>query len=219
MGRDNRRRDRWDLTREALEELLGALHADRERAGERYSAIHARLVRYFERHGCVTPEEQADETINRVARRVEAGLELRTEQTHAYFLGVARKVLQEYYKAVAAAERAADLAHPFLHARPEAGDDERRIDCLGRCLEGLPAEARDLIERYYGSEAASSAEHRKRLAEKLGLTVNGMRIRACRARATLASCIARCLSGVGAPRAARRAAPGEERATGDTEKA
>src|SRR5688572_19620497 len=84
-GKPNR-----DLTRESLDGLLALLDADRERAGEEYEVLRARLVRIFEWRGSVAPEEHADETLNRVARKVGEGEAVR--DVHAFAGGVARLV-------------------------------------------------------------------------------------------------------------------------------
>ena len=58
-----------DLTREALDRLLHWLDRDRDRAGQRYEQIRSGLIKVFLCRGAVDPEELADETINRVARK------------------------------------------------------------------------------------------------------------------------------------------------------
>src|SRR5262245_29135467 len=64
-------RRKWTLTQEAFDKLLATLDEDRERAGEIYLEIRSNLVRFFEWRGCPFPEDHADETFNRVAKRAE----------------------------------------------------------------------------------------------------------------------------------------------------
>ena len=59
------------LTKEALDGLLECLSADRELAAEAYEEIRRKLITFFEFRGCLTPQDQADETIHRVARRIQ----------------------------------------------------------------------------------------------------------------------------------------------------
>ena len=61
----------WVLTEEAFARLLARLDPDAEKAGEKYRALHQKLVKFFDWHGARYPEEGADETLNRVARKVE----------------------------------------------------------------------------------------------------------------------------------------------------
>ena len=83
------------LTREGLEALLAFLDPDRDRAGEKYQQIRQRLVKMFECRGLTPPEEPADETMDRVARRLAEGEHVRAGEPMAYFHGVARNVLRE----------------------------------------------------------------------------------------------------------------------------
>ena len=78
------------LTQEAFDQLLAALDADRERAGHQYEIVRRKLLKFFEFHGSDAPEEHADETINRVARKLAEGE--RVENFNGYCLGVARRV-------------------------------------------------------------------------------------------------------------------------------
>src|SRR5262245_30762136 len=89
-------RSKWVLTQPALDRLLACLDGDRDAAGHKYIELRGNLVRFFEWRGCAFPEDHADETINRVAKRVSEGEEIRNPA--AYFLGVGRLVLLEVYK-------------------------------------------------------------------------------------------------------------------------
>ena len=59
------------LGSEPFEALLLRLGSDRETAGERYLQLRQRLVAVFEYRHCPRPEELADETLDRVARRLQ----------------------------------------------------------------------------------------------------------------------------------------------------
>ncbi|HKP37054.1 MAG TPA: hypothetical protein VJT71_09355, partial [Pyrinomonadaceae bacterium] len=58
------------LAQEDFDRLLAWLDADRERAGVIYEKIRWRLITIFAARNCVTPEDLADETLDRVARKV-----------------------------------------------------------------------------------------------------------------------------------------------------
>src|SRR5882724_2197817 len=86
-------RRRWVLTQEAFDGLLASLGEDRESAGERYLEIRSNLIRFFQWRGSPFPEDHADETINRIAKRISEREEIRNPAS--YFLGVARMLLLE----------------------------------------------------------------------------------------------------------------------------
>ncbi len=61
----------WVLTPEAFAKLLAAFAPDsNEEAGAKYEAARARLVKLFQWRGIFDAEEAADETLNRVARKI-----------------------------------------------------------------------------------------------------------------------------------------------------
>jgi len=60
-----------DLSQEAFFQLLARLNADPALAGEAYEKLRARLIYFFELKGCRVPAELSDETINRIARKIE----------------------------------------------------------------------------------------------------------------------------------------------------
>src|SRR5215472_18339855 len=97
-------RRKWTLTQEAFDKLLSALGDDRESAGEKYIEIRGNLTRFFEWRGCPFPEDHADETINRVAKRIAEGEEIRNPSS--YCVGVARMLLLEIAKGRAREQQA-----------------------------------------------------------------------------------------------------------------
>src|SRR5256714_13254313 len=62
------------LTADTFAKLLNCLDADRERAGEKYEDLRRTLIKFFEWRGAPFPEEQTDETFNRVARKLDEGI-------------------------------------------------------------------------------------------------------------------------------------------------
>src|SRR5262245_58122409 len=59
-----------DINQEQFDRLIGWLDSDREKAGARYEWIRNRLIKIFVCRGSNIPEELADKTVNRVARKL-----------------------------------------------------------------------------------------------------------------------------------------------------
>lgn len=184
------------LTPEGFEALLSQLDPDRDRAGELYETIRHKLVRLFEWRGCASPEDLADETINRVARRLGEGVELRSNDPYGYFCGVAHLVYKELLRRASREQRAlASGDWPPVYEEEEPSDV--RLDCLRRCLAQLPPDQRDLILRYYhgkSDQGEGNIRNRQELARESGIEMNALRIRVHRVRRKLESCVQACLS-------------------------
>ena len=69
---------------------------------------------------------------------------------------------------------------------------ERRLDCLDRCVETLLPEQQSLIVDYYRDERRAKIDGRRALAQRLGITMNALSVRACRIRDTLEACVQDC---------------------------
>ena len=185
----------WELNDAAFSALLSWLDPDRERAGEQYHKAHRRLTKFFECRGCATPSDLADEVINRVARRIEDGVKVEASEPMRYFYGVARKMLCEYQKRRERQFIPLTELHPAAHPvtnplRDKENEQsqierERQLDCLASCLQEAPADIRDLLIEYYHGESRERIERRKRMAEGMGITINALKIRLCRLRASL----------------------------------
>jgi|SRR5262249_18252789 len=181
------------LTAQALDALLALLDPDRELAGEKYELIRLKLTKYFEWEGCTGVDELADEAINRVARAVERGKDIRDLQ--AYFFGVARLIHFESLRDAEKHRRAvAEASHVIAeNVVPGTDEYEAAIECLERCLESLSAQGRDLITRYYQGDQIAKIRNRRDLAAALGLASNALRNRALRLRSKLEACVVQCL--------------------------
>jgi RNA polymerase sigma factor (sigma-70 family) len=180
------------LTPEGFEALLAQLDPDRERAGELYETIRHKLVRLFEWRGCASPEDLADETINRVARRLAEGVELRSSDPYGYFCGVAHLVYKEVLRRAAREHRALTGGDWSPPATEDEEPSDHRLDCLRRCLAQLPPDQRDLVLRYHQGE--NNIRNRQQLAQEAGIPMNALRIRVHRVRRKLESCVHSCLS-------------------------
>lgn len=61
----------WILSQNAFQQFLDCLDEGADSGGEKYLEMRRRLVSYFDRRNCASPDELADETLNRVARKLE----------------------------------------------------------------------------------------------------------------------------------------------------
>lgn len=182
---------KWVLTQEAFDRLLMAFGADRDSAGEKYLEVRGNLMRFFEWRGCPFPEDHADETMNRVARKLAAGEAI--QNPAAYCIGVARLLLLEINKGRVREQQALGEMVSSQAATGDESESEASIECLRVCLENLPAENRELIIEYYQGEKGTKIENRKRLTERFRVPVNTLRMRALRLREKLQACVEQCL--------------------------
>ena len=190
-GRDVAARQKWTLTQEAFDRLLVALGGDRDSAAQKYLEIRTNLVRFFEWRGCSFPEDHADETINRIAKRVGEGEEILNYS--GYAVGVARLLLLEINKGRQREQLALAEIGQTSEAYEEQDDGEHRLVCLRSCLETLTTDNRALILQYYQGEKGEKIQNRKKLMDQFGIPVNTLRMRALRLREKLQSCVEECV--------------------------
>ena len=181
----------WTLTQEAFDKLLIALGGDRDRGSEKYLEIRTQLTRFFEWRGCSFPEDHADETFNRIAKKIEQGEEILNLQ--GYAMGVARLLLLEVFKSKEREQSALNEIGAATDVYTEPDDGEQRLECLRNCLQTLSPDNRELILQYYQGEKGEKIQNRKKLLERLGIPVNTLRMRALRLRERLQSCVEECL--------------------------
>jgi len=175
-----------DLKQPDFDRLLKWLDADRDRAGLLYEKIRWRLVTILASRGCVLAEELADETIDRVARRVADIEQIYVGDQAIYFLGVMNNVHHEYLRRPVAARS--------VHASDNGEMREAIHSCLDNCLESLAPYSRQLIERYYAADKKAKIDLRKVIARELGIKPATLRLRALRIREKLQACIERCMN-------------------------
>ncbi len=186
----------WELTREEFDRFLGWLDADREQAGRKYEAIRRGLIAIFNSRGCPAAEDLADETINRAIRQLSSIESSYEGEPAKYLYGVARFVALEYFRR--SAKRYGGSAPEDLPDWSQAGapgeEDEKEAlsRCLRRCLEKLSPEKRKLFILYYREGNRLNLEHRKSLAERLGCSINALRIQMHRLNEELRRCITDC---------------------------
>ncbi len=178
-----------DLTQAQFDSLLGWLDADRNAAASKYERIQLRMIRIFACRGCNEAESLADETIDRVAAKVDWLIANYVGDPTLYFYGVAQNVFREYLRR----KPRTDPSPGPASGAAKSDSDERSHVCLDNCLEHLPRENTSLVMRYYEGEKQAKISNRKRLAQELGITLDALRIRAHRIRGDLRKCVLHCL--------------------------
>jgi DNA-directed RNA polymerase specialized sigma24 family protein len=189
----------WTLTSDAFHRLLKWLDQSKESGGQSYLEMRRRLIAYFDRKNCVYPDELADQTLNRVARRLEEEEIISDTPAHYCYI-VARYIFVESLRGKQKNEVPLETAtqptakqSAAYDLEDESQNREKLMGCLDQCTEKLEPLNRDLITGYYYGERRAKIENRRALAAELGVTVNALSIRACRIRDKLEACVENCV--------------------------
>jgi DNA-directed RNA polymerase specialized sigma24 family protein len=174
--------------------LLDWLDENSESGGQRYVVIRRRLVQYFDRKNCSSPHELADETLNRVARRLEEEGEIIGNTPSQFCFNTARYIFLESLRRKEHNEPLHEDLANSAQFQEEGEWEQLRSNCLEKCLQTLDPEERIVILGYYQGERRVRIENRKLIAAKLGVSMNALTIRASRIRIKLESCIRKCLN-------------------------
>lgn len=179
------------INQENFDVLLSWLDRNREIAGQKYEKIRRRLIRIFLGRGCFEAEELADETFNRVTRKLpQVAAEYVGEPTY-YFYAVANKIHLEWLRKQ---KKINHLPLTETDNYPAETESEAEYECLETCLETLPDSERRLIVEYYRNEKSAKIENRRQIAEKLGINVNALQVKAFRIRSRLKECLQKCIA-------------------------
>lgn len=190
-----------DIPPESFDEILAWLDPDRELAGSIYAELRHALVKIFAWNHCADPEGMTDETFDRVAKQVHDLRDTFEGDPKLFFYGVARNMIKEYHKKVKSFVPIEDVDPPGNP--PEEEEEESanlRAECLAACLGELSSEKRALILAYYAKEKQAKIDHRSEMARQLSVSMETLRVRAYRIRATLEACIERCLESASTPK-------------------
>lgn len=174
------------MTKEQFDLLLAWLDPSLSRSGERYEAIRRKLITFFLNRQCDDAEGLADETINRVARRVSELKESYEGEQARYFFGVARKVLLEHHRL----QNKRVQPPPPVPSRDEL---EPYLMCLDECLAKFPPESRELILLYYKEQKKAKIATHKEMSDRLSLKAGALRARVHRIRVKLEQCVRECI--------------------------
>ncbi len=147
----------------AFSRLLKWLDDGPDSNGESYLEMRRRLVGYFDRRNRRSADELADETLNRVARTLEADGAIAVTPPARYCYIIARFVLLEDLRRDRATAGASGIDPAMLRdprspvADDEARSREHRLACLDRCLQELRSDQRELVLEYLpGQQAAEN---------------------------------------------------------------
>jgi len=192
LSKPEKSRSEWSLTEEAFDKLLAAFSPDRDEAARQYEALRTKLIRYFEWRGVLLADDCADETLNRVARKIDEGKHIDNVIPYAY--RVAYFVFLEKLSEPELVDIDQEGISPAA-VEPQFEDTEydQRRRCFDSCLEKLPVKNRKLILIYYEGERRTKIAGREKLAEQLEISLDALRIRTHRIRRTLEDCISHCL--------------------------
>jgi DNA-directed RNA polymerase specialized sigma24 family protein len=157
------------------------------RAEAEFERLRRTLLRFFDWRGASAPDDLADETLDRLARKLQEGTAV--ADLGAFAHGIARLVLHESVRGDAR-HRGLDGVEPHAPAPRESGEAELLAVRLERCLAALPRDSRELLLAYYsGGEGGRKIETRRRLARQWRLTQNALRSRVQRVRDRVESCV------------------------------
>lgn len=187
-----RPKSEWVLTQAAFDGFLAILDKDREKAGEKYEYIRLKLLKYFQWCGSDVPDIDADETINRVTRRIDEGQDI--SNVTGYIYGVAKLVHAESLKR---RNQRRPLEQESFVAPLSIGIDvelENYQECLQCCLACLSDEDREVITEYYRYRKIEKINCRKQIAARLGISLNTLRVKMHRHRINLEACVEKCLA-------------------------
>jgi DNA-directed RNA polymerase specialized sigma24 family protein len=181
------KRGNWQLTQENFDALLATFHADRAEAGRRYEGLRERLVFFFRHRQFILAEAMADEVLNRIAKRIEAGQSVGAVEAYAY--GIARHVAQEEVRRDARVAKAEDAYVGNILASKRTPSEDALLSAMDNCLELRSEVERDLLRKYYAAQGQELIENRRQLAITLKLTPGALRKRMFRLRNLVEACV------------------------------
>src|SRR5919106_154206 len=161
---------------ESFEEILAWLNPDRDVAGTLYVQLRDDLAKLFIWATCADPEGLTDEVFDRVAKKVHEVRPLYVGDPRLYFLAVAHNLIKENFRKIKTHVSLIDI--DLAQQVPIESDRDTHVtDCLEACLQKLSSERRKLIMEYYAKEKQAKIDHRSELAERLGISVETLRVR------------------------------------------
>jgi RNA polymerase sigma factor (sigma-70 family) len=183
-----------EIPPDSFNELLAWLNPDRDSAARMYEEIRRDLIKVFGWNKCVDPEGMADETFDRAAKKAHQLKDSFEGNRKLFFYGVANNLIKEYRKTVRSYVSLDEVE--IAESPPIRFDEETaevREECLRTCLLELTVEKRDLLIAYYAKEKRAKIDHRAEMAQRLGVSIETLRVRMCRIRSELGECIEHCL--------------------------
>jgi DNA-directed RNA polymerase specialized sigma24 family protein len=191
---EEKQREAWELTQAAFARLLSWLDEGNDSGGQRYLEMRRRLHTWFDRKACPNPEMLADETLNRVARRLAQTGKI-TGATPAQYCYITAKYvwLESLRQPQHAPIEEAELPKRLV-PQADVQARESKFICLETCLACLTEAERALLLRYFAGTERTKMAQRQALAAELGLSANALSLRVFRLRARLEQCVKECLA-------------------------
>ena len=176
------------ITRDSFDALLEWLDPDRDKAARQYEVIRAGLIRLFVSNGLADAEHYADETVDRVIKRLPEIRANYVNEPVRYFHGVARNVVRE-------ALRRREIATDVVPERssPFRWGENDLAECLRKCWRALPVEKRELIYDYHVYDGHQKIESHREMAGERAISVGALRTRAHHVRVDLEHCVKQCM--------------------------
>ena len=181
-----------------FDRLLSRLGPNPDRAAAEYERLRLALEKFFDWHCAWPPEECADETLDRLAFKLAAEVEI--VDVRAYARGIARLVLLEWRRrpAPVSMDERPWRAEPRVPPAVEDHEGEAFRACFERCLAALSAGSHAIVLEYYAAEQRAKIDNRRRLAQTLGISESALRNRVQRVRNRLERCVQACTAAAAA---------------------
>ncbi len=188
------------MDKESFDKFLAWLDGDRKNAAAKHEECRHALIDFFQKKGCQPSDECADATIDRTVKILLLGKMGERKDPVSYLLKVAHFVRLEYLR------NPASLVDQPVEWRHDGDDqtndddwlDQRRRECMEKCLQDLPPEHREIVTRYYEirtapEKAISKAKKLEQLAQLHHKSHNALRIEVHRMRSEkLKPCLETC---------------------------
>jgi DNA-directed RNA polymerase specialized sigma24 family protein len=192
----------WTPTQGSFRDFLHWLDQGVDSGGEKYLEMQRRLVAYFDRKNCLAPDQLADETLARVAQKLQDKGEISDLSPAHYCYVTAKFVFLEHLRHAKHGQASLQQfsvsgepgSSPAVGPFPATDHDEKEqmLECVDRCLKKLSSADSELILEYYQGERQEKIERRRQLSLRLGLSTNALSIRACRIRTRVEACVRDC---------------------------
>lgn len=177
----------------SFDEILAWLNPDRDVAAQMYVQLRHDLAKLFMWGRCTDPEGMTDETFDRVAKKVHEVRQSYQGDPRLYFRAVANNLIKENFKKIKTQVSLDDIDLPGQQLTDTAAESADLEECLQSCLRKLDNEKQKLVIAYYAKDKQAKIDHRHELAQQLDISVETLRVRVFRIRASIEACIESCL--------------------------
>ena len=161
-----------------------------------FESLRGKLILFFEVRHCIDPEELAEATLERVIQRLCEGT--RIADLVCYSFGVAKNIYREYIRATKARDsfiaQQKYRSKEFLSDENEADAHEKQLTCLEGCMMRLKEQDRVMLVEYYKFKGQLKLEHRRQMAEQLGITREALTLRIFHLKLRLKKCVGNCVA-------------------------